>query len=113
MLQSDSSNPICMITTSKDTPMIISGSTIGSIINPMIERRPGNEKRVEARAASTPNRVEKIAVVTAIIKLLRTATCSESVVCRTANHLVVKPFNGNDTTLLSLNAKTGNKIAGA
>ena len=113
ILQSDSSKPICMMTTNKDTPMMISGNTIGSIINPMMDRRAGNTNRVEARAARTPNNVENRAVVTAIIKLLPTATCKVSLVCNTANHLVVNPFNGKDTMLLSLKAKTGSNIAGA
>ena len=113
MLQSDNSNPICIITTNKDTPMIISGKTIGNIINPIMDRRAGKANRVEARAASTPNRVEKTAVITAIIKLFLTATCNVSLVFSKANHSVVNPLSGKETMLLSLNAKIGSRMAGA
>ena len=113
IVKSDSSNPSCTITTNKDTPIMISGSTMGSMMKPMMERLAGKAKRVEARAARTPKAVENIAVVTAIIRLFRTATCSASVDCSTSNHFVVKPFSGKDTMLLSLKAKTGKRTAGA
>ena len=113
IVNKDRSNPSCMITTKSDTPIMISGSTMGSMMKPMMERRAGKAKRVEARAARTPKIVETTAVVTAIIRLLRTATCSASVDCSTSNHFVVNPFNGKDTMLLSLKAKTGKRMAGA
>jgi|TARA_B110001450_G_scaffold233741_1_gene237300 hypothetical protein len=112
MLQSDNSKPIWIITTSKETPIMISGSTIGSITKPIIDRRPKKENRVEARAASTASSVENIAVVIAISKLLRAATCRVPLVSNTENHSVVNPESGNETILLVLKAKTGNKIAG-
>ena len=113
MLHSDNSKPIWIITTSKETPIMISGSTIGSITKPIIDRRPKKEKRVEARAAKTASSVENIAVVIAISKLLRAATCRVPLVSNTENHSVVNPVSGNETILLALKAKTGNRIAGA
>jgi hypothetical protein len=113
MLQRDNSKPIWIITTNKETPIMISGSTIGSITKPIIDRRPKKENRVEARAARTANRVENIAVVIAISRLLRAAKCKVSLVNNTKNHSVVNPVSGNETILLALKAKIGNSIAGA
>jgi hypothetical protein len=113
ILHSDNSKPIWIITTSKETPIMISGSTIGSITKPIIDRRPKNENRVEARAAKTASSVENTAVVTAISKLLRAATCRVPLVSNTKNHSMVNPESGNETILLVLKANTGNRIAGA
>ncbi|CAI8208148.1 Uncharacterised protein [marine metagenome] len=113
ILQRDNSKPIWIITTNKETPIIISGNTIGSITKPIIDRRPKKENRVEARAASTASSVENIAVVIAISKLLRAATCRVPLVSNTENHSVVNPESGNETILLLLKANTGNRIAGA
>ena len=51
-------------------------------------------------------------MVIAISKLLRAATCRVPLVSNTENHSVVNPESGNETILLVLKAKTGNKIAG-
>ena len=92
---------------------MISGSTIGSITKPIIDRRPKKENRVDARAARTASSVENTEVITAISRLLRAATCKVSVSNNTKNHSMVNPERGNETILLALKANTGSRTAGA
>ncbi len=111
-VQSDSGMPSWTSTISSDTATMISGSTSGSMISPMIGRWAGKLKRVEARAAKVPSAVARIEAPTATCRLFQTAACSASVAQSCSKAEVVKPFSGKAMMTLSLKAKIGSSRIG-
>ena len=84
-------NPAWRMTTSSDTPTMISGSTRGTIISPMIPFFPAKLCLVAARAAHSPIAVLKNAATDATIRLFRVAACSGSVSRSSRNQSSVNP----------------------
>jgi len=108
----DSGMPARTSIVKRDTPTIISGRNIGTMIKPIIGALPGKVCLTDAEEASMASVVANIELAVAIIMLFVTADCSPASCHKTPNHLNVKPDNGNAIMVLSLNANSGNKRVG-